>query len=249
MVCLRNTTGEARAVNVELLAVDHLWDYRAKPAEPLACATLAVPTGERVWVEWACAAKVEAGRFVRLDLLPAPGLEWWVPQAVEPAHMAAYEIGLGRMRRLEFGVTPAFRIEPPQPCYPAANVINGVSRPHAWTNLWRSDPGQPLPAWLELNWPESISVSTVELTFAGHLIKEYHAYPPFYRDPQTVRDYRLLAQEPAGHWRTVLEVKDNFQRHRVHHLPVACTLRRLRLEIGATWGDPSAAVYEMRCYA
>ena len=247
-VCLRNASSESRPLPVEVHTVTHLWDYRAQPGQPLATATLTVPPGESVWVEWPCDLAVTPGSFIRLDLLAAPELEWWVPQAVEPGHVAAYEIGGGRMRRFEFGVTPAFRIEPPQPCYSPTNVISGVARPHAWTNLWRSDPAQPLPAWVELAWPEAVTLGQVELTFAGHLLKEYHAYPPFYRDPQTVRDYRLLAEQADGSWRCVTVVKDNYQRHRIHPF-AAETTRRLRLEITATWGDPSAAVYEIRCYS
>ena len=248
-VCLRNSTGTPRPLHVEVQAVDHLWDYRAQPGVPLATATLTVPPGEMVWVPWSCALAVTPGKFIRLDLLAAPDLEWWVPQGVVPGHMAAYEIGGGRMRRFEFGVTPAFRVEPPQPCFPPANATNGIARPQAWTNLWRSAPAQPLPAWLELAWQKPVAVRTVELSFAGNLLREYHAYPPFYRDPQTVRSYRVLVEEVDGRWHPVIEVTDNFQRHRVHTLPAPVTTRCLRLEVTSTWGDPSAAIYEIRCYA
>jgi hypothetical protein len=246
-VCLRNSSGAPRELRVEVRAVDQLWDYRSQPGTPLATGLLQVPPGECVWVDWPCAFDATPGTLLRLDLLPAHDLEWWIPQEVLPGLMASYEVGASRMRRLAFGCTPAFRIEPPQACYGPANATNGVSRPQAWTNLWRSDPAQALPAHLELAWPEAILLGTVSLTFAGNLLREYHAYPPFYRDPQTVGDYRILAEDTAGNWNTLVEVSDNYQRHRLHALPAPVTTRRLRLEVLATWGDPSAAVYEIRC--
>ncbi|MNN87993.1 hypothetical protein D3C81_2056220 [compost metagenome] len=87
----------------------------------------------------------------------------------------------------------------------------------------------------------------MELTFPGHLIREYHAYAPFYRDPQCPRDYTIEALGENG-WQEVLSIRGNYQRHRRHKLPEAVRTARLRLVIQATNGDPSAAVYEIRCY-
>jgi hypothetical protein len=113
--------------------------------------------------------------------------------------------------------------------------------------LWKSDPAQQLEQWLELEWNEAQRVGTVELTFPGHLIREYHAYAPFYRDPQCAKRYRLEAWEDGG-WVTVSRAGDNYQRRRVHRLEQPVVTRKLRVVIEATNGDPAAAVYEIRCY-
>jgi hypothetical protein len=140
----------------------------------------------------------------------------------------------------------SFLVTPPQPCFGPANVLSGVTRPHRFTNLWRSDPAEPLPQWLELAWRDEQIVGCVELVFPGHLIREYHAYGPFYRDPQCPRDYVILARV-AGAWKELVRAEGNYQRHRRHQFqPVAAS--RIRIEIGATNGDPSAAIYEVRCY-
>jgi hypothetical protein len=62
-----------------------------------------------------------------------------------------------------------------------------------------------MPQWLQLAWQDEQKISTVELTFAGHLLREYHAYAPFYRDPQCVRDYDIEI-ETDGAWCRVLEI-------------------------------------------
>ena len=127
--------------------------------------------------------------------------------------------------------------------YEPANIQSGVTRPLSGTNLWRSDAGQGMPPWLELAWDAPQALARVELTFAGHLLKEVHAEPPFFKDAQTVRDYAI---EVDG--REVLRVIGNHQRQRVHDLPAGGRAGRLRLVVLATNGDASAAVYEVRCY-
>ena len=125
-------------------------------------------------------------------------------------------------------------------------VLTGVTRPHRTTNLWVSDPAQPLPQALELTWPAPQTIRQVQLVFPGHLVREYHAYAPFYRDPQCPRDYRIEA-EVDGAWQTVVSVKNNYQRLRRHAVAAPLAARRVRVVVTATNGDPSAALYEVRC--
>jgi hypothetical protein len=80
------------------------------------------------------------------------------------------------------------------------------------------------------------------------LLREYHAYGPFYADPQCPKDYSLSAFID-GSWQTVLEVADNYQRHRKHQLQQPLKTKQLRVNVHATNGDPSAQIYEVRCYS
>lgn len=248
-LCLSNLADEPREVVAVLAPVDHIWDYRAEPGEPLARATLTVPAGaRRAWVRWDLRLSgLAPGRYLRVDLLPNPEVAWHRAGRIEPGHVAAFEMGRGRMRRYGEGVTLAFRVEPPQPCFGAANVLSGVTRPHRFTNLWRSDPAESLDQWLRLDWPEPVEIATVDLTFAGHLLREYHAYEPLYRDPQCPRDYTLEARV-GDEWRALLRVEGNHQRRRVHVLPERVWTDALRIVVHATNGDPSAAIYEVRCH-
>jgi hypothetical protein len=115
-------------------------------------------------------------------------------------------------------------------------------------NLWRSDPQQPLPQWLQLDWVQAQNIAQVELTFPGQLMQEYHSYPPFYRAPECPKDYSLQAWQD-GAWVDLLTVQDNYQRHRIHRLPQAAHTAKLRVLVLATHGDPCASIYEVRCYA
>jgi hypothetical protein len=248
-VLLSNNSPVEQKVRASIAAVDHIWDYRSEPGLPLASAALAVPPGHRQWVAWQPALRnLQPGRYLRLDLAANPHVAWHCAGAIEPGHVSAFEMSPGRMRRFGQGLTMSFRLDPPQACYGAANVLTGETRPHTFTNLWRSDPAQPLPQWLELSWPEPQTIAQVELTFPGHLLREYHAYAPLYRDPQCPADYAILVCGDAG-WREELRVEGNYQRRRVHRFDAPVVTNRLRIRIDRTNGDPSAAIYEVRCYA
>jgi hypothetical protein len=160
--------------------------------------------------------------------------------------MAMYAISPNRMRRFGNGHTLAYKISPAQKPFAPAQVLTGVTRPHRSTNLWVSDANQPLPQWLELAWAKPQEISEVQLVFPGHLVREYHAYGPFYRDPQCPRDYAIEAWT-NGSWERVLEVKNNYQRMCRHRLPAPVVTEKLRVVIDATNGDPSASIYEIRC--
>jgi hypothetical protein len=248
-VCLGNLSGQTQAVEARLLPVEQIWDYRCEPGEALARTVLSVPPGNEHWIEWPLnLTGLTPGRYLRLDLLANPQVIWHPAGAVLPGQVSAFEIGAGRMRRYASGLTMSFRVDPPQPCYGPANVLSGVTRPHRFTNLWRSDPAQPLPQWVELRWPRPVTICQVELTFPGHLIREYHAYPPFYRDPQCAREVSLCAWVD-GSWLECARIAGNYQRRRELKLDAPVTTDRLRVVIHATNGDPSAALYEVRCYA
>src|SRR5690606_13852311 len=162
-------------------------------------------------------------------------------------HMASYQIGENKMRRFGSGHTLSYKIMPGQPCYPAQNITNGVTRPAGFTNLWKSESTQGLPQWITLSWDQEVEIETIELTFPGHPIRELHAYSPFYRDPQCPKDYNLEAWID-GTWEVLLEISGNYQRRRSHRLPTAVLTDRLRVMVTATNGDPSAQIYEIRCY-
>ena len=60
--------------------------------------------------------------------------------------------------------------------------------------------------------------------------------------PQTlVRAFRLQALDVHGHWRTVADVTDNYQR--LVWLPVEVAASAVRLVLDETWGAPLAHVF------
>lgn len=248
-LALHNHADADRVVTATMHEVDNIWDYRLDTGKPLATAELLVRPGGPHWVDWRVdleALSDAETRFVRLDLHEAPDVEWVVSSAVLPGQIAAYEDG-ARYRRFGGGSTMSFQIDPPQDAYPASAITSGVTRPHRTPNQWRSDPSVPLPQWLRLDWDEPQTVRQVQISFAGHLLREYHAYPPGYRDPQTIRDYALEAQVD-GEWHEVARMSGNIRTRVVHTFdPVITTA--LRVMVYATNGDPSAGIYEVRCYS
>lgn len=249
-LCLSNESGTSERLSVRLYVADHIWDYRAEPGFSLARGELLVPPGQRLWVRWnlnlPLPSSLNPGCFLRLDALPNPRLSWHAAKKIIPGHMAMYAISPNRMRRFGNGHTLAYRLAPSQRPFAPAQVLTGVTRPHRTTNLWISDPALPLPQWLELAWSHPRPISEVQLIFPGHLVREYHAYGPFYRDPQCPRDFAIAIPAAAG-WRTVATVTDNYQRLRRIPLPPGLCTDRIRVVILATNGDPSAAIYEVRC--
>lgn len=249
-LCLSNHSGQDVALDVELHQVEHIWDYRAEPGTPLAKATLTVPPGESHWVSWPLGIDLPDdltnGSFLRIDALPNKNILWHAAKKIIPGHMATYAISPNRMRRYGNGHTLSYRITPAQRPFDAAQAISGVTRPHCATNQWVSDPAQPLPQALELAWEKPQAIHEVQLVFPGHLIREYHAYAPFYRDAQCPRDYAIEIHAD-GMWKRVLEVRDNYQRLRKHALPSGINTAKLRVLVTATNGDPSAAIIEIRC--
>lgn len=250
-LCLSNDSTAAEPLELRLLAAEHIWDYRAEPGEPLATANLSVPPGKNHWVRWelnlTLPATIAPCGFLRLDALANKQLHWHAAKKIIPGHTAMYAISPSRMRRFGNGHTLAYRISPPQKSYAPAQVLSGVTRPHRTTNLWVSDPAQPLPQSLELAWDSPQTIDTVQLVFPGHLIREYHAYAPFFRDQQCPRDYAVEVLM-NGNWQRVVEIKDNYQRLRRDTFPAPVSTNRLRVIVTATNGDPSAAIYEVRCY-
>ncbi len=248
-LCLSNESSEAQSVDVALYAADHIWDYRAEPGSPLATGKITVPPGGPHWVRWMLDLElppgVAAGSFLRVDALPNKAVSWHAAEKILPGHMAMYAISPNRMRRYGNGHTLAYRISPAQSPFDASQILTGVTRPHRQTNLWVSDPAQPLPQAIELAWDAPQTVSEVQLVFPGHLIREYHAYAPFYRDAQCPRDYDIEALT-GGKWTTVATMRGNYQRLQRHRLAQPVAAQALRVSVIATNGDPSASIYEVR---
>jgi hypothetical protein len=250
-LCLSNDSASAEMLELRLYAAEHIWDYRAEPGAPLATGKLSVPPGKKTWVKWELnldlPASIAPGSFLRVDALANKNLHWHAAQKFIPGHMAMYAISPNRMRRFGNGHTLAYKISPPQRPFSPSQALSGVTRPHRKTNQWVSDASQPLPQWLELAWPKPQTISRVQLIFPGHLIREYHAYPPFYRDPECPRDYAIEVWTPGG-WRRVVEISGNYQRSRRHVFAEPVLAEKLRVLVTATNGDPSASICEVRCY-
>lgn len=138
----------------------------------------------------------------------------------------------------------AIRLTPQSDAYKPTNLINGVSRPESWTNLWISNPEEDFPQWVEIDFNGEKIWNSVYLTFDTDL--SFFPEFPLHVVPECVKDYTLSQWTTTG-WRTLVEIKDNYQRRRIHRFD-AVRSRKLRISVTATNGAPSARIYEARVY-
>lgn len=234
-------------VPLVLRAVDHLWQYTIETGTVLAQTNLSVPKGGG-WVTWEVRLPQCPAGWLRLEAGPAKGLAWRCSPAFLPGHVSLFQMSPTRMRRVLNGATLCYRLDRPQAACQAKAALSGTTRPVAGVERWISDPAQPLPQWLQLEWPGEVSLKEVHLTFPGYLLREYHSTPPGFLDPQMPRQYRLQFQKSDGSWQTLVQVEYNTTRHRRHAFPTITT-QRLRLIVEATHGDPAASLAEIRAYA
>ncbi|MEQ9406463.1 MAG: FAD-dependent oxidoreductase [Fuerstiella sp.] len=132
---------------------------------------------------------------------------------------------------------------------PPGRCVPGVHR-------WMSDPAAGLPAWLQLDWAEPVTVCQVQLVFDTglhrHLTLSHHdgytsrmiwGQP----QPETVRDYTIEVSNGNG-FSTVAQVTGNYQRLRRHDFELPEPIRTIRIHITQTNGIDHARIAEVRVY-
>ncbi len=118
--------------------------------------------------------------------------------------------------------------------------------------MWVSEPvDAKQPEWIQLNWQGPVTVSEIHLTFNDdvneYLINLHHHLTPFDVIPELIKDYQIQVLE-GERWETVVRVKDNRRRKRVHKLAEAVTGTSLRVVVEATNGCQRAELIEVRVY-
>ena len=138
----------------------------------------------------------------------------------------------------------------------AEHVINGFVRdvPKRAEHLWVGKMS-PDGAWLELTRPQPQKVSQIQITFDTGFQRQLTLTASdsqnrkCIRDPQpeTVRDYEIIATDDAAKRRSLVKVQGNHQRLNRHNFKTI-KAKSVRLHITATNGADTARVYEVRCY-
>ena len=127
----------------------------------------------------------------------------------------------------------------------AEYVADGVSRPEGTcSHGWVSDPAQPLPQAIRLDFPQPVTAQEVRLTFDTDLTPSRVALNPFPR--VLAKSYEVEGFDGTA-WRALASESQNGLRHRIHRFE-ACRLTALRVTVTETWGDPSARIFEIRVY-
>ncbi len=210
--------------------------------EPVAHAEAHVPSAGRHWVELDFHTPVKPRGLYIVVLHPCDGVAWLASDDEPPGTQRATHQG-GAWRHLGQPGTHCLRLHPASRPFEPDSVANGIARPDGWPNLWSSDPAQPLPQSLTLDFGAPHRIATVLLTFDTDLNRLVEFGPP----APCVRDYVLSAETCDGGWAELARVGGNHQRRRAHAFdPVEAA--KLRLDVLATHGCPAARLYEIRAY-
>ncbi|PAX06948.1 FAD-dependent oxidoreductase [Sphingomonas lenta] len=265
---LRSEAEAPQRLQVVVQRLNRIWD-RVDDLPIVARGRIEIEPGARGWHAARLDAAVEPGHPYRIAILGgehvgwAEAVEWPAGTTLqylyvssggpEPhnAHLEAFapdEVHIPAYRHWrQLRAALAMRTSPDQRPFGAGNVNNGVAWPERLPGLWMSDPELSMPQRLDLEFPEPRPVSSVRLSFDTNLARFTQSEAAFFRAPECVRDFRLLALEGDG-WREVHVERGNYQRHRVIDFPEVTT-SALRLEVEATNGAPEARLYEFRAYS
>ena len=152
--------------------------------------------------------------------------------------------------RMLLSVPPLFLIA----CLPRKNGSRPISGLHGLTlRQWRWNLlGSVCLALHYLTWMSSLNATSTFASvalvctqplfvaiFSAVLLKE--------RMPKRLAKAYRVEGLAGGTWRTLAEEQENFLRHRVHPFP-EMEITALRVTVEATWGDPSARLFEVRVY-
>jgi hypothetical protein len=184
-------------------------------------------------------------RLAGIQLLPNPGLSTRYLDLADHG----YNVGVRRPPYWSMDWLRTFvhrftgdAAPPPADCSPK-NVINGVSRPIAPDKYaWVSDPAKPLPQDLTLTFAEPTDITEIRLVFDTDLSNPLSSGRMLPIVRQLVKDYDIFADG-----KLVLEVRGSNARSRVHQV-IQKSVRQLTVRVLATYGDPSARIFEVRVY-
>ncbi len=127
------------------------------------------------------------------------------------------------------------------------SVINGHARPMDETRYaWVSDPSQPMPQTITLTLDKASDIRRVQLVFDTDLVNPLYSAQSIPVVGKTVKDYEIWV-ETNGVYMQAAKVAGNYMRFCVHDI-AATAVTAVRVTVLATWGDPSARVFEVRIY-
>ena len=225
----------------------------------VACVTAKVLSQGKTWVDFSIDKKVCSGSLYWLALDKNPlvfvyGSELSIPTGTVTIHKPygrwhylKPSISWHNLKAVHKRWNLCLRTNPLQYPYESENIISGITRPDSWTNLWVSQPGLQLPQSAILEFGSAINLNTIYITFDTNLSLTQNLHLPNWRAPEeTVRDYRIL-YEMKGEWKEIGIFRNNYLRRRVHKFP-GITADKIKVEVLATWGDPSARIFEIRVY-
>ena len=126
----------------------------------------------------------------------------------------------------------------------SAHGPSGSSLSPVGTHRWMSEPESGIPAWIQFEWPEVISLNRIQLVFDTglhrHLTLSHHdGYTSKMQwgrpQAETVRDYDIEVRTGRD-WSRVKEVRGNYQRLNRHELDLSFEVEAVRITVLQTNG-------------
>jgi hypothetical protein len=241
---LASENDKATRVTMHVRQSETSEDFSA--ADDLDAASVVVAPGTKGFVKFEL-DQVPQQDYVWVWLEPTRGISWRLMESAPIGSCRAYGGTSSRPWHVVPGQYYAFYTEPSvaiETTNRPERVVNGVARiVGRETNMWASDPSEPLPQWIALDFETPQLINTVYLTFDTDLNAKWHTVAA---PAPCVRDYELECFH-GGRWISLATVKGNFQRRRVHRF-ADIAAAKLRLTAHATNGHPSARVFEIRAH-
>ena len=131
---------------------------------------------------------------------------------------------------------------------PASNVLDGYSRtlPKGESRAWISGPDAKLPQSVDVAFASPEHIGEVRIVFDS----DFYISPKWIKHvvpAALAKEYSLSVLGENGKWETIADVKDNAKRMAVHTFP-ARAIKAVKVTVSGTWGNPSARVFEVKCY-
>ncbi|MCM8776959.1 MAG: FAD-dependent oxidoreductase [Candidatus Omnitrophica bacterium] len=137
-------------------------------------------------------------------------------------------------------------IEPVIYPFEPENIINGISRPESWTNVWIPDIEKGEVQFLEIDLKGEKEFNVVQFIFDGDIDEEYTHIPPFYILPHIPEDFNIYIEKSGG-WEKVMDVRGNTKYFVKCKFENAILTRKVRVEF-ITVNNKEPWVYEIRIY-
>lgn len=123
------------------------------------------------------------------------------------------------------------------------------------THRWMSEPSDPSP-WLAFSWSEPVDIGTITVVLDSGLHRPLalthqssaRARMQWGAQPETLKEFKLVAEHDNGRTSEVAHVRDNYKRQLEFAVGLGA-VKRLRLEAIETNGLDHARVMEIRCRA
>jgi hypothetical protein len=243
-VCMSSTKDQPAVARMHVRQARQLRDFGALEDDSRTLATLeaTVPPGTSTVTFRADEALSCRPNYPIVTVMePADGLGWVVSAEEPPGTQAGmWDDDLGYWRWIHGSLV--FDAQPVSMPYGPSNIISGVTRPECGTNMWISDPSQPLPQSITLKWSSPVNIGIIEVTFDSQL-SGWVWEGAF---PCVVSDYQVDVMT-AGERRTVLDISGNHQRCLRHAIGIE-HVDELSLTVSKTNGAATARVVEIRVY-